>query len=188
MHVPAAGERRVLAVDRKRPVGDRRVLERAPHERRRDHRVAVVSEADRAFVRELTHLGQLGALLSLRDRGQEPDLHLGLGVGLLDQRAEHRGRVDDRLRVRHREDRAVPACGRGGGAGGDRLLVFAAGSAEMNVRVDEGRREHEARAVEHAVAVDRQVRAELGDDAVVDPHVDLAVHALDGVERRGRRG
>ena len=35
------------------------------------------------------------------------------------------------------------------------------------------------------MAVDRQVRAELGDDAVVDPHVDLAVDALDRVEHPG---
>ena len=34
----------------------------------------------------------------------------------LDQRAEHRGRVDDRLGVRHRQDRAVAAGRRGGGA------------------------------------------------------------------------
>ena len=64
---------------------------------------------------------------------------------LLDERAERRRRVDDRIGVRHREDRAV-AAGRGGrGAGGDRLLVLASGRAQVHVRVDEGRREHEAR-------------------------------------------
>jgi len=53
------------------------------------------------------------------------------------------------------------------------------------VWVDEGRREHQAGAVEHLVAVHRQVRAELGDDAVVNPHVELAVDALDRIEHAG---
>ena len=52
----------------------------------------------------------------------------------------------------------------------------------MHVRVDEGRGEDEAGAVEHPVPVDREVRPKLGDHALVDPDVDLAVDALDRVE------
>ena len=46
---------------------------------------------------------------------RKPTGNDGLGLRVLDQRAEHRGRVDDRLRVRHRQDRAV-AARRGGRA------------------------------------------------------------------------
>ena len=66
---------------------------------------------------------------------------------------QHVGLVDDRVGVRHREDRAVAACGGGRGAGRDRLLVLAPGCAQVDVRVDERRREQQARAVDDAVAV-----------------------------------
>ncbi len=125
VHVPAVGERRVLAVDGQRPVGDRGVLQRAPHQRRRDHGAAVVREADSAFVCELGHLGQLGAGLALGDGGEEADRDLRVDPRLLGERAEDRGRVDDRLRVRHREDRAVAARRGRLRAAGDRLLVLA---------------------------------------------------------------
>ena len=182
VHVAPARERRVLAVHRDRPVRDRRVLERAPHERRGDHGAPVVGEPDRALVGELAHLGQLRAFLPLGDRRQEADLHLGLLAGLLDERAEHGSRVDDRLGVGHGQDRAVPARRGGLRAGADRLLVLTARRAQVHVRVDERGREHEPGALDHLVRVLREVRAELRDHAVVDPHVDLRVDALDRVE------
>ena len=52
--------------------------------------------------------------------------------------------VDDRVGVRHRQDRAVAAGGGRRGAGRDRLLVLAARGAQVDVRVDERRREDEA--------------------------------------------
>ena len=55
---------------------------------------------------ELSHLGQLAALRALGDGGEEADGHLGLGLGPLDERTEHCGRVDHRLRVGHGEDGA----------------------------------------------------------------------------------
>ena len=103
-------------------------------------------------------------------------------VSLLDERTQHRRGVDDRLGVGHGQDRAVPAGGCSLSAGADRLLVLAAGRAQMDVRVDEGGREHEAGALDHLVRVLREVRAELRDDAVVDLHVDLGVDALDRIE------
>ena len=57
------------------------VLERAPHQPGRGDRAAVVGEAGRARVGELAHLGQLRALLALRDRGEEADRDLGLRLG-----------------------------------------------------------------------------------------------------------
>ena len=61
----------------------------------------------------------------------------------LDERAEDRRRVDDGLRVRHREDRAVAAGRRGLRARADRLLVLAPRRAQVDVRVDEGGRDDE---------------------------------------------
>jgi hypothetical protein len=137
------------------------------------------------LVGELGHLGQLGAVLAAGDRGEEADRNLRLGLRVLDQRAEHRGRVDDRVGVRHREDRAV-AAGRGrGGAGGDRLLVLPARDAQVHVRVDEGRREHEPGAVDHTVAVRVEPFAERGDRPLVDPDVEHRVDPFDRVEHAG---
>jgi hypothetical protein len=162
--------------------GDAVVLERAPHQAGRDDRAAVVAEAGGALLGELGHLGQLRALLAACDRGEEADRDRRLRLRVLDQRAEHRGRVDDRVGVRHRQDRAV-AAGRGGrGAGDDRLLVLAARDSQVHVRVDEGRREHEALALDHAVAVRIHVGRELGDHALVHADVADAVDALGRVD------
>ena len=73
VHVAAARERRLLAVERERPAGDRRVLERAAHQAGGDDRHAVVGERDRAGVGELAHLRQLVAVLAARDRCEEAD-------------------------------------------------------------------------------------------------------------------
>ena len=113
VHLTALGERRLLAVEREPAAGDRAVLERPAHQAGRLDGHAVVREGGSARVGELGHLGQLPALLALRDRGEEADRDLRLLLRRLDERAEHRGRVDHRLGVRHGEDRAVAAGGRG---------------------------------------------------------------------------
>ena len=50
------------------------------------------------------------------------------------------------------------------------------------MRIDEGRREHEALALDHTVAVRLEVRTDLGDDTAVDPHVADRVDLLDRIE------
>ena len=182
VHLAGARERRLLAVHGDRPARDGAVLERAPHERRRDDRTAVVGEAGGARVGELAHLGQLAALRALGDRGEEADRHLGLGLGTLDERTEHCGRVDDRLGVGHGEDGAEAAGGGRPRAGRDRLLVLAAGRAQVDVRIDERGREHEAGCVDDAMAVRLDVRSELRDHAVVHAHVEHGVHAAGGID------
>jgi hypothetical protein len=126
VHLPAAGERRLLAVEREPPAGDPVVLEGPPHQRRSDERPAVVAEAGGALLGELHHLGQLRAFLAASDRGEKAHRDRGFALRVLDQRAEHRGRVDDGIGVRHREQRAVATCSGRCGSGGDRLLVLPA--------------------------------------------------------------
>ena len=172
VHVSAARERLLLAVQRERPARRRRVLERAAHQPGRADRDAVVGEGDRAGVGELAHLRQLLPVLATRDRGEEADVHLRLATGDLDERAERRGRVDHGIGVGHGEDGAV-AAGRGRRRSArDRLLVLAAGGAQMHVRVDERRREHEPGSVDDAVTVGVDALADGSDRARVDPHVE----------------
>ena len=118
VHVAVARERRLLAVQREAPAGDRRVLERAPHQARRERTgQAVVGEAGGAGVGELAHLRQLARpACPFVIAARKPTGIVRLGSRVLDQRAEHRGRVDDRLGVRHGEDRAVAAGRSRGGA------------------------------------------------------------------------
>ena len=182
VHVPVAGEGRLLAVHGERPPGDRAVLQRAAQQARRRDGPSVVCETRCAALGELPHLGELGTREPLRDRGKKPDPHLRLGGRGVDQRTEDRGRVDDRLRVWHREHRAVAASSRRGGPGRDRLLVLATRRPQVHVGIDEGRGEHEAVAVDDAVAVRVDGRPELGDDAIVDANVEPAVDALDRIE------
>ncbi len=144
VHVPTAGERRILLVQRDRRAGDRPVLERPAHERCRHDRPAVVREARGAALGQLDHLRKLAPVLALRDRGEEPDRHPRVHPRSLDQRPEDGGRVDDGLGVRHRQDRAEPAGGGGLRPRGDVLLVLAPGRPQMDVGIDERGRQHEA--------------------------------------------
>ena len=64
VHVAAARERRLLAVNRHRPRRRGAVLERAPDQPGRDDRAAVVGEPRGAALGQLDHLGQLGARLA----------------------------------------------------------------------------------------------------------------------------
>ncbi len=140
--VAAARERRLLAVDGDRDPRRGAVLERAADQARRDDGAPVVREPGGSALGELDHLGQLRALLALGDRREEADRHVRLRLRALGERPEHGRRVDDRVGVGHGEDRAVPARRGGASAGAEVLLVLAAGRAEVDVRVDERRREH----------------------------------------------
>ena len=92
-------------------------------------------------------------------------------LGQLLERAEDRGRVDDRLRVRHGEDGAVAAGGRGARSRGEVFLVLAPGRAQVHVRVDERRREH--------LPVRRGgSRVDRRDDTVLYPHRQRLVDPL----------
>ena len=187
--VRAVRERRLLAVERERPAGDRRVLERAAHHPGRRDGHAVVGERDRAGVGELAHLGQLLPALAAGDRREEADRDDRLALRAVSTSdAERRGRVDDGIGVRHREDRAEAAGRRGGGAARDRLLVLAPGRAQVDVRVDERRREDEPRRVDHAVLVRVDLLRDVDDRAVVDAHVEGRVDALGRDRGRARRG
>ena len=65
-----AFERRVLAMLDHRHVEHPRVLERAAHQQRRRHRMAVVADGDAAGV---TQLGDVGQQLALRSLGHRAD-------------------------------------------------------------------------------------------------------------------
>ncbi len=182
VHMPVVRQRPLLAVQCELASGDGRVLERAAHHSGRRDGNAVVGEGDRAGVSELRHLGQLVAALAARDGGEEADGDLGLAARRLHECAECCGGVDDRIGVRHREDGAESAGRRGLRAACDRLLVFAAGRAQVHVRVDERGRQYKACTVDDPMLVRVQLLADRGDDAVVDAHVDDCVDSFHRVE------
>ena len=183
VHLPVARERRLLLVQRETAAGDRRVLERAAHRARGERTgcpssVKPAAPASASSPISVSSAPRWPFVIAAR----KPTGTSASAPRLLDERPEHRGRVDDRIGVRHREDRAVAARRRGRGAGRDRLLVLAAGRAQVHVRIDERRREHEAVRVDDPVRVPLERRADRGDHAVVDADVDVRVDALDGVE------
>ncbi len=182
-----ARQRCLFAVHGDHPAGDRVVLQRAPHDTGGSNGPAVVGEACGARIGERGHLGQLGPVLALGDRGQEADRNACLLVRARPQPAQDVRVVDHRVGVRDGEDRAVAACSGGRCPARDRLLVFATRRAQMHVRVDERRHERQAGCVDHAMSIRVEVLAELclanlRDDAVVDAHVERRVDPLDGVE------
>ena len=155
VHDAAARERRVLLVQAQDPAREPLVLQRLAQDPGAVHGLAVVGEAERAGVGELGHLGQRLAVEAARDRGHEADRDAGLAPGRLAQRAQDRRGVDDRVGVRHRDDRDVAAGGGGAGAGVEVLLVLLARRAQVHVRVDEAREQMAALAVEDLGAVRR---------------------------------
>ena len=102
---------RLLAVQREPEVGERAVLQRAAHQPCRHDGLAVVREGRRPARGELGHLRELLPALALADRSHEADGNDSRLPRPLDERAENGRGVDHRLRVRHREERAVPARG-----------------------------------------------------------------------------
>ena len=167
-------------------IGQSLVLERLAQHAGPHHRKAIVGEADRPGVGQLGHLGQLLAALAAGDRGQEPGGDPSLRSGALAKRLEHRRRVDDGVRVRHREYLAV-AAGRGGpGAGVDVLLVLPARRAQVHVGVDECRDRDEALGIHQLGAVwrlQRARRAQLRHLAVPDQKVGRCIERSPRVER-----
>ena len=183
MGVPAAGQRLLLAVHGDHPPGDRVVLQRPAHDACRRDRPAVVGEGRRAGVGECPQLGELGAVLALRQRSHEADGDLSLLLRARPQAAQRVRIVDHGVGVRDRQDRAVPSRGCSRGARRDRLLVLAPRRAEMDVRVDERRRENRPVRLDDSVLVRVQPLAELGNHAVVDPHIERRIDTLGRIEQ-----
>ena len=136
-----ARQRRLLAMEHERKPRDPAVLQCAAHETGRHDGQAVIGECSRARRRERSHLGQFLPELALADGGHETGRDDSFLTRALDERPEYRRRVDDRVRVRYREDRAVATRSGRLGAAANRLFVFAPGCPEVDVRVDERRRE-----------------------------------------------
>ena len=188
VHDPGGRERRVLLVQRDHPAAQALVLKRLAEHPGRDHRPAVVGEAERAGVAELGHLGELVAVQAPGYRGQEADLDARLATRGPRQRAQHRGVVDHGRSVGHRDHRAEAAGRRRRGAAVDVLLVLLTGGAQMDVRIDE-RREQVLSGRVHGLAAGWRLepsgRPELGDLALPDQHVARFVEASSRVEHVG---
>ena len=156
-----------------RAAGDGGVLERAPHQTGGDDRAAVVGERRRAGLGKLHHLRQLLAVLTLRDRREEPGRNECLLRGPLHERAEHRRAVDNGVRVGHGEKRAVAAGRGGGGTARDRLFVLSPRRPQVDVRVDE-------RGCDHSPT--RACRLDSDYDSVFDRHRKTFVDPLGRVD------
>ena len=86
---------------------------------------------------EPADLGQLRALPALGDGADGKDVGVAGPLGLQVDELRRRLVVEGRLRVRHARHRRDAARQCRGGAGGDRLVFFAARFAQVNVHVDE---------------------------------------------------
>jgi hypothetical protein len=133
--------------------GHRSVLQGPAHEPRRGNGYTVIREANSTRIGQLGHLRQLGSSLSFRDGREETDRNVSFRARGVDERAERGRRVDDRICVRHRQDRAIPASCSGGSSRCDRLLVLASGRAQMYVRVHERGRQQQPVGLDHPVGI-----------------------------------
>ena len=112
VHLAVARQRWLLLVERQHPPRHPAVLKSSLHEAGRHDRMAVIGESGGPEAGELGHLAQFLAPETLRDRRHEAGRDRRLRSRKLDQRSKHRGRIDDRIGVRHREDRAIATGGR----------------------------------------------------------------------------
>ncbi len=131
------GERRVFRMLHDRQPEEARVLEGAPQERAVGEPLAVVGESDGAGDLHLAELGQLLALLSLRDGADRIEPRAGDAAPFGRDELEDGPVVGHRVRVRHRADGGETARRRCLQACRDRLGVLAAGLPQVRVQVDE---------------------------------------------------
>ena len=182
VHVPAARQRRVLAVLGERDVERGGVLERAAHEPRVLHARTVVGEEAHAQRR---HLGQRRQSLPRPAHGDGArHVHVARRRRTqVEHLADDGCAVDGRVGVGHRDDgRVAPERG-GAGAGVDCLRLFTAGLTEMRVQVDEAGRDRAARRVEH-LGTRRRVDVVGHGDDVPGAHEHVGAPRAGGVDHR----
>ncbi len=177
VHLRALGQPRLLGVLGDDAVEGLDVLQRASHQHRVVHAVAVVGEHPDPGrgVGHGAELGELGALEPDGDRADRVDVAVAALPAEPPDLLDDAGGVGDRLGVRHRVDGGVAAHGRGLGAGQHRLGVLASGLAQVGVEVDQAGQRDQAGPVDDLGAVRRRVRGEVvadrGDHPVVQQQV-----------------
>ena len=171
VHLPLVNERRVFAVLRDRQPEGARVLQRVAHQPRVGNGVAVVGERDDAGLRQLAGGRELLAGAVARDAAERQHAHGGVFLGLAQHGLDGGAAVERRVRVRHRADGGEATARGRGRAAGDRLLVFEAGLAQVDVQVHEAGRHDQPGRVD-AVRLDHRVALVRADarDAAVDDH------------------
>ena len=191
VHLGALGQARVLGVLGDHAVEGLHVLQRAPHQHRVVHALAVVAEhADAgAGVRHRVELGEALALEAHGDRADGADGAPAGGLAAHRDLLDHARGVRDGGRVGHGVHGGEAAAGGGAGAGLDGLGLLAAGLAQVGVEVDQTGEDHAALGVDHLDAVRHlELAADRGDPALADQdvlHV-LAVGATAAQQQRGR--
>src|SRR5690606_10230459 len=116
---------------------------------------------------ELADLGEPLTLESDGDRADRVDPGGADAPSLREDEADGGGVVDRRVGVRHGADGGEPTGGSGTRARRDRLLVLAAWLAQVDVDVDEPRRDDEAGDVDHLGPVGRRDVAPHTDDCAL---------------------
>ncbi len=125
VHLRALGESRLLGVLGDDPVERRDVLERATHEQRVVHALAVIAEHPHGGARA-SHRADLGEVLpreSDGDGADRPHRHVAVLVAERGDLFDDAGGVGDGLSVRHRVHRGEPA-GRGSAGSGQHGLAL----------------------------------------------------------------
>ncbi len=117
------------------------VFERPAHQLGVVDRSAVVAEGDGAGLHQLPDLGQFLPFAVLADAGHDEHVAIVGPGGLVLDELDRGLRVDRRLGVGNAGDRRESAGQRRGRAGGDRFVLFAPRLAEVDVHVDQARRD-----------------------------------------------
>ena len=123
-------------------------------------------EADHAAVGELVEPVEVAG----DEAAPEAEVDERRAAGGLELEVE-RGAVDRRRRCvqRHVEEARAATGGEGGGAGREPLPLGAARIVEVHVRIDDAGEDVEAGGVDLRRGIARELRADLGDQAVEDP-------------------
>ena len=153
MHHRAFGQPGDLAVLGERDVEPERVLERTSHQQRVLHAVAVVGEDPHADGGEFGERGELVTVPADGDRRCRKHVAQPGPHALAADEVDDLDAVLRRVGVRHGDDRGEAAERRGTAAGLDRLGLFLAGLAQVDVEVDESGAHHTAGGVDQLVSL-----------------------------------
>ena len=146
IHDPTSRKPHILRVVSYRNVKSQGVLQCPTHESRVHHGESVIGNPNGTSLHKFPNRGE--ALPFLAHGKGTHGIHAGkpCGTSLGSYKADRRRRIDHRIGVGHGTDRRESTRHRGGGPGGDRLLMLSSRFPEVHMDIDQPRGDHEATA------------------------------------------
>jgi hypothetical protein len=150
-------------------------LQSLEHDPRVSRRLAVIGESNCTGCRQGPEIDRPMATSPFANRRNGTDSDKPIACSAALQFLECDNGIECRLSIRHAENGREPAGRGGGGPGSDRLLPFLSGFPQMNMYVNQPRRDHETGGVYDSFRAIRIESSNFCDNPIMDANVGYAV-------------